>query len=107
MSTIRGQGPWFEDLEKTHRARLARLSRNRNCAAHGGPIHEATARSIRLFAAAQATASTQIALNAIVSGTKLARAFDDLAAEGQRRRQFVSRATSVSQALFHDLSAGA
>jgi hypothetical protein len=96
---------WFEDLERTHRAKLARVSRTRNCAAHGGPVHEATARSIRLFAAAQATTSTQIALVASLDGTNLGSAFDDVAAEGRRRRQFVSRATSVEQALFQDPTA--
>jgi hypothetical protein len=98
---------WYEDLEKAHRARLARVARIRNCAAHGGPVHEATAESIRLFAAAQATTSTQVALNAILDGTKISRAFDDLADESQKRRQFASRATSVDQALFHDPSTGA
>ena len=97
---------WFEDLERTHRAKLARVSRTRNSAAHGGPIHEATARSIRLFAASQARTSTQIALNATLDGTNLARAFDDVAAEGRRRRQFVGLANSVDEALFQDPTAG-
>lgn len=91
---------WLEDLERTHRANLARLSRIRNSIAHGGPVHETTARSIRLFAAAQARTSTQIALNATLNGISLTRAFDDVAAEGRRRRQFVGLAKSVDQALF-------
>jgi hypothetical protein len=97
---------WFEDLEKSYMSKLARVARTRNSAAHGGPIHEATARSIRLFAAAQATTSTQIALNAILDGTNLSRAFDDVAAEGRQRRQFVGRANSAGQALFEDPSVG-
>jgi hypothetical protein len=91
---------WHRELENRFRRELGRLSRTRNCAAHGGPLHEPTARAVRGFAQSIATLSTRVALEASLNGEDAATAFSAWEEVVMARLAWTPRAPTTHDALF-------
>ena len=98
--TLAALPTWLADLESEWELTLGRLRRVRNALAHGGPVDDESAETVRLFVEQLARLSLAVALQGLLEATTVAVA-------NQERKQWIDRwkaalpaAANVPDALF-------
>jgi hypothetical protein len=90
---------WGDDLLKDWTLARARLARIRNALAHGGPVSDESAETVRAFVEYLSGQALAIALEGLLDGRGIARANQDHRQQADRWDQDLSTAASVMDAL--------
>jgi hypothetical protein len=90
---------WRDDLLKDWTLVRARLARIRNALAHGGPISDESAETVRAFVEYLSGQALSVALEGLLDGRGIARANQDHKQQADRWNDDLSTAASVTDAL--------
>lgn len=96
MSGLRA---WRQELEHEWQLTRGRLARTRNALAHGGPIEDESAVTVRDFAGQLAARSLSVALEGLLEGQDIATANDDHKQRGERWEHALATVPTVTDAL--------
>jgi hypothetical protein len=97
--TLSGLRAWRQELEDEWQLTRGRLARARNALAHGGPIEDDSAATVRDFAGQLAARSLSVALEGLLEGKDIATANDEHKRRGERWEQALATASSVTDAV--------
>ena len=97
--TLPGLRAWRQELENEWQLTRGRLARARNALAHGGPIEDESAVTVRDFAGQLAARSLSVALEGLLEGKDVATANVGHKQRGERWEHALATASSVTDAL--------
>jgi hypothetical protein len=98
--TLAALPAWLADLESEWELTLERLRRVRNALAHGGPVNDESAETVRVFVEQLARLSLAVALQGLLEGKTVAVANQERKQWTDRWKAALPAAASVPDALF-------